>query len=170
MVPPPGWAAGLAGEFAIDRAALKFNARVQRVDQLQRKHTAVASQRFWAEYEAWMAAAGVKRMKGGKLNPVLNGREVELDRLHALVQRRGGYEAVTEERGWREVANALDVRRTLLSGWLAGLVAMVGGRGGGHGARTCICQGLANEHAAGALEASGAAGRSSCALATLMSL
>lgn len=55
-----------------------------------------------------MAANGIKR-KGGKLNPVFGGREVELDRLHAIVQRRGGYTAVTEERGWREVANVLDV-------------------------------------------------------------
>ena len=56
-----------------------------------------------------MAANGIKR-KGGKLNPVFGGKKVELDRLHAIVSRRGGYEAVTEERGWREVANVLDVR------------------------------------------------------------
>lgn len=108
VVPPADWAAGLADEFAIDRAALKFNARVQRVDQLQRKHTAVASQRFWNEYQAWMAANGVKR-KGGKVNPVFNGREIELDRFHAAVAHRGGYAAVTEDRGWREIANVLDV-------------------------------------------------------------
>ena len=110
VVPPPGWAEGLAAEFALDRARLTFPARVQRVDQLQRKHTAVASQRFWADYQAWMVAAGVRR-KGGKLNPVFNGREVELDRLHALVRRRGGHAAVTADRAWREIANALDVRR-----------------------------------------------------------
>ena len=40
---------------------------------------------------------------------VFNGREIELDRLHAVVQRRGGYEAVTEDRAWREIANVLDV-------------------------------------------------------------
>jgi len=108
VAPPPEWVAGVAEAFAIDRASLKFNARVQRVDQLQRKHTAVASQRFWNEYQAWMAANGVKR-KGGKLNPVFGGKEIELDRLHAIVQRRGGYEAVTGDRGWREVANILDV-------------------------------------------------------------
>lgn len=108
VVPPADWVAGLAAEFAIDRGALKFNARVQRVDQLQRKHTAVASQRFWNEYQAWMAANGVKR-KGGKLNPVFNGREIELDRFHAAVAHRGGYAAVTEDRGWREIANVLDV-------------------------------------------------------------
>lgn len=108
VVPPADWVAGLATEFAIDRGALKFNARVQRVDQLQRKHTAVASQRFWNEYQAWMAANGVKR-KGGKLNPVFNGREIELDRFHAAVAHRGGYAAVTEDRGWREIANVLDV-------------------------------------------------------------
>lgn len=72
IVPPPAWVAGLAEQFAIDRQQLKFNARVQRVDQLQRKHTAVASQRFWNEYQAWMAANDVKR-KGGKLNPVRLG-------------------------------------------------------------------------------------------------
>ena len=110
VVPPADWVAGLAAEFAIDRSALKFNARVQRVDQLQRKHTAVASQRFWNEYQAWMAANGVKR-KGGKLNPVFNGREIELDRFHAAVAHRGGYTAVTEDRGWREIANVLDVRQ-----------------------------------------------------------
>jgi hypothetical protein len=108
IVPPPAWVDGLAAEFAIDRSSLKFNARVQRVDQLQRKHTAVASQRFWNEYNAWMAANGIKR-KGGRANPVFNGQEVELDRLHALVARRGGYDAVTEDKGWREVANVLDV-------------------------------------------------------------
>lgn len=108
IAPPPEWVAGLAAEFSIDRSTLKFNARVQRVDQLQRKHTAVASQRFWNEYQAWMASNSIKR-KGGKLNPVFGGKEIELDRLHAIVQRRGGYTTVTEERGWREVANVLDV-------------------------------------------------------------
>ena len=34
-----------------------------------------------------------------------------LDRLHALVARRGGYDAVSEERGWRDTANALDVSK-----------------------------------------------------------
>lgn len=126
VVPPPGWSAGLASEFALDKGALKFTARVQRVDQLQRKHTAVASQRFWNEYSSWMAANEVRR-KGGRLNPVFNGREVELDRLHALVQRRGGYDAVTEDRGWREVANALDVR-SKLGGWGAGGCSAVLGR------------------------------------------
>lgn len=110
IVPPPEWVAGVAEEFAIDRSSLKFTARVQRVDQLQRKHTAVASQRFWNEYNAWMAANGIKRKgKGGKVNPVFNGQEVELDRLHAVVTRRGGYTAVTEDRSWREIANVLDV-------------------------------------------------------------
>lgn len=108
IAPPPAWVEGLAAEFAIDRSALKFNARVQRVDQLQRKHTAVASQRFWNEYNSWMAANGIKR-KGGRANPVFNGQEVQLDRLHALVARRGGYDAVTEDKGWREIANVLDV-------------------------------------------------------------
>ena len=59
IVPPPGWSAGLASDFAIDRAGLKFNARVQRVDQLQRKHTAVASQRFWEEYQVRVRGGGL---------------------------------------------------------------------------------------------------------------
>ena len=51
IVPPAEWVEGVAKDFSINRASLKFNARVQRVDQLQRKHTAVASQRFWNEYK-----------------------------------------------------------------------------------------------------------------------
>lgn len=115
IVPPAAWVEGVADAFAIDRASLKFNARVQRVDQLQRKHTAVASQRFWNEYHAWMAANGIKR-KGGKLNPVFNGQEIELDRFHSVVARRGGYEAVTEDKSWREIANVLDVSGIRLCG------------------------------------------------------
>lgn len=122
VVPPAAWVEGLRGQCAIDRASLKFNARVQRVDQLQRKHTAVASQRFWNEYQAWMAANGVRR-KGGKLNPVFNGRDIELDRFHAAVARRGGYEAVTEDRGWRDIANVLDVRAC----WGAAAAAVAAG-------------------------------------------
>ncbi len=51
IAPPAEWVKGLGEAFAIDRTTLKFSARVQRVDQLQRKHTAVASQRFWNEYQ-----------------------------------------------------------------------------------------------------------------------
>ena len=52
-------------EFIFSTLTASCPPALQRVDQLQCKHTAVASQRFWNEYGAWQAAQGVKPRKGG---------------------------------------------------------------------------------------------------------
>lgn len=101
IIPPPGW----QPPFALDRAGLRVPARRQAVHQLQQRESSAAAAAWWEDYSAYQRAAGGRPKK----NPTFGGQEVDLYRLSRLVDKRGGYQAVTDERGWREVASHLQV-------------------------------------------------------------
>ncbi len=103
IVPPPSF----QPRFAIDRRSFRFRTRVQAVNELQEKSSnSQAVKRFWEDYAAFLRRRGQKHKK----QPTYAGQEIDLYRFHRLVQRRGGYQAVTEDKAWREVASALQVR------------------------------------------------------------
>lgn len=106
IVPPSGWAEGLAADFALPLGALSFPARLQRVDQLQQRDTSLARARWEAEFAAWHKARGSRPPKP---QAVYKGQAVPLHRLASVVNRRGGYDAVTAAKEWRELAGILEV-------------------------------------------------------------
>lgn len=102
IVPPEGW----APPFAIDKRRLKFPTRLQAVHQLQSRDTSAALKQFWDGYNDFLRASGTKHKK----NPTFAGQEIDLYRLFRVVNKRGGYHVVTEDKGWRDVASSLQVR------------------------------------------------------------
>ena len=99
IVPPPGW----SPRFALDRKALRFKTRVQSVHELQERSN--AQEEFEQNYHEWLQT--VKRTWKG--SPMLNGREVDLFKLHKIARRRGGYQKITESKSWKEVCRILQV-------------------------------------------------------------
>ena len=104
IVPPKGW----DPPFALDRRAMRFKTRVQSVHELQERSS--AEDDFEEEYFKWMKLA--KRVWKG--SPMLNGREVDLFRLQKVVNRRGGYQKVSDSKSWKEVCRILQVSPSLL--------------------------------------------------------
>ena len=100
IVPPPGW----NPRFALDRKTLRFKTRVQSVHELQERSN--AEEDFLEEYLAWLKL--VKRTWKG--SPMLNGREVDLYKLHNIVRRRGGFQKISDSKTWKEVCRILQVR------------------------------------------------------------
>lgn len=103
IVPPPGW----APRFALDKKSLRFKTRVQRVHELQERSS--AEEDFLAEYHDWLKFA--KRTWKG--SPMLNGREVDLYKLHNIAKRRGGFQKISDSKSWKEVCRILQVRGSL---------------------------------------------------------
>lgn len=102
IVPPAGWDAPLA----IDKKLFMLGTRLQSVHQLQSRDTSAAMKQFWDSFEAFQDASGSRVKK----TPTIGGHEIDLYRLYRLVHKRGGFETVTEEKGWREILSALQVR------------------------------------------------------------
>ena len=99
IVPPAGW----VPPFSLDRTAFSFKTRVQSVHELQERST--AEEAFEEEYHSFLKAEG--RVWRGP--PLVSGREVDLYKLFRIVQRRGGYDAVSESKTWREICRILQV-------------------------------------------------------------
>jgi histone demethylase JARID1 len=123
ICPPPGWAPA----FAIDKRRLKFPTRLQAVHKLQSKDDSAAVRQFWDDFDASQRASGSRQKK----KPTFAGQEIDLYRLHRLVTKRGGYEKVTEEKGWKDVAATLQVRG-LTPAVLPWLLAGAGAHAGAH--------------------------------------
>ncbi len=100
IVPP----AGCSPRFALDRKGLRFKTRVQSVHELQERSN--AEEEFLEQYHAWLKL--VRRTWKG--SPILNGREVDLYKLHNIVRRRGGYQKISDSKTWKEVCRILQVR------------------------------------------------------------
>lgn len=105
IIPPEGW----DPPFAIDKRRLKLPTKVLSVHQLQSKDTSAAVKQFWQAYNGFMDASGSKLKK----KPTFVGQEIDLYRLYRLVTKRGGFAAVTEERGWKDIVTGLQVSSPL---------------------------------------------------------
>jgi [histone H3]-trimethyl-L-lysine4 demethylase len=102
IIPPEGW----VPPFSIDKQSFKFPTRVQAVHQLQSPDHGVAAKQWWDEYTSFLRSIGSRHKK----NPTYLAQEIDLYRLHKLVSKKGGYQTVTDEKGWRDIANILEVR------------------------------------------------------------
>lgn len=108
VVPPEGW----KPPFALDKDSFKFPTRVQCVHALQHRAHQAAQSSFFDGYFTFLGNQGknTKKLKA----PVYCGQDIDLFRMYRAVQRRGGYQKVTEERLWKDVAKILKVSRPCL--------------------------------------------------------
>jgi hypothetical protein len=103
IVPPEGW----KPPFAIDHERFRFRTRIQAVSELMVRGTNVTLIRqFREDYSAFLQRTKQRKFKK---NPVFGGVEVELYRFFTAVRRRGGYEAVSRDRRWRDIARILKI-------------------------------------------------------------
>lgn len=101
IVPPEGW----QPPFVIDKKRLKFRTRLQSVHQLQTRDSGAAVKQFWDSFNAFMDGTGSRLKK----KPMFAGQEIDLYRLYRLVQKRGGYDAVNEDKSWKDIVACLQV-------------------------------------------------------------
>lgn len=101
--PPPSW----RPPYAIDRTSFTFKTRLQCIHELYDRGGS-GCQHWRASYNKFLAASGVRQFKK---NPTLHGALLDLPKLHRAVQRRGGYQAVIDNKKWKEVARIAGVRR-----------------------------------------------------------
>ena len=102
VIPPAGW----KPPYVLDKATFRFKTRIQAVHELQeRTDTRQAADLFQEEYTAFLKSTGRPVRKP----PVFGGTPIELDKLYKIVLRRGGYETVTQNKGWRDVGRLLQV-------------------------------------------------------------
>lgn len=95
------------------------------------RHSACVK-RWWEDYTGFLLRRGGKHKKA----PTFGGQEIDLYAFYRAVRRRGGYQAVTDAKEWRDVAAALQVR------WVWGWAASGCWREGSPGrpaARLCGC-------------------------------
>ncbi len=71
----------------------------------QRTDFSAASESFNRGFQAWLRSQG----KAAKRNPVVAGHEVDLAKLYRLVSGRGGFERVSDDKLWRDVARIMQV-------------------------------------------------------------
>lgn len=102
VVPPAGW----QPSFELDKSTFRFKTRVQSVHELQnRRNASEAAEAFQQEYNAFLELTSRPVRKA----PVLGGATLDLAKLYSTVQKKGGYHAVTQKKGWREIGRVLQV-------------------------------------------------------------
>lgn len=102
IIPPEGW----KPTCAIDKNTFKFPTRIQCVNELQdRSNNKFAQKRFLKDLDEFMTSQGKPNKKG----PVLAGQDIDLFKMFKSVQKRGGYQKVTDEKTWKDVAKLLKV-------------------------------------------------------------
>lgn len=102
VIPPAGW----KPPFVLDRSKFRFKTRIQSVHELQeRPNASEAAEAFQQDYKAFLELTSRPVRKA----PVLGGTSLDLAKLYSTVQKKGGYDAVTQKKGWREVGRILQV-------------------------------------------------------------
>jgi histone demethylase JARID1 len=102
IIPPDDW----QPKFDIEREKFKFPTRIQCVHELQeRTNNIQAQQAFHRDYSAFLKANN----RALKKNPVFGSREIDLFKFFKAVTRRGGYQTVTDKKGWKEISRILQV-------------------------------------------------------------
>jgi histone demethylase JARID1 len=99
--PPASW----APPYAMDKARFSFKTRLQAIHELSDRGGS-ACQQWRASYNKFLAVTG---SKVSRKNPILNGTSIDLPKLHKAVQKRGGYQAVIDDKKWKEVARIVGV-------------------------------------------------------------
>lgn len=103
IVPPKGW----EPPFNVDKRRFRFPTRKQSVHQLLSRDTSAAVKQFWDDFDAFSAENGTKLKK----KPMAGGQEIDLYVLYRMVKKRGGYHAVSEEKGWKDIVAAMQVSK-----------------------------------------------------------
>ncbi|PNH00216.1 Lysine-specific demethylase lid, partial [Tetrabaena socialis] len=101
IVPPKEW----KPPCALVLEEVHFPTRRQKVHELQHRDIQQAQADFYEDYDRFLHSQGKQLCKWKY--PQFLGRDICISVLHRAVQRRGGYEAVTEHKQWREVAKVL---------------------------------------------------------------
>ncbi len=101
IVPPKSW----RPPCAIDKASFKFPTRIQSVHELQSRPSLQEQDRFYEEFHECLAKQG----RALKKAPVFANKDIDLFKMHRAVQRRGGYQTVTDEKQWKDIVRILQV-------------------------------------------------------------
>ena len=102
VIPPAGW----KPPYVLDRASFRFKTRIQSVHELQeRQDTQDAADLFQEDFTAFLQSTGRPIRKP----PVFGGMPIDLGKLYKTVLRRGGYNVVTQNKGWRDIGRILQV-------------------------------------------------------------
>ncbi len=107
VVPPQGW----GPPCALDKDSFSFPTRVQAVHHLHGHGSTGGTLRHpqpqTKDEARFFAAVSTALGRPLKKQPMFNGRELDLLHLHHAVTQRGGYEAVTTNKGWQSVGQEI---------------------------------------------------------------
>ena len=102
VIPPAGW----KPPYVLDKTTFRFKTRIQSVHELQeRPDTSEAADLFQEDFKAFLQSTG----RPTKKPPVFGGTPIDLGKLYKVTVRRGGYDSVTQQKGWRDVGRILQV-------------------------------------------------------------
>ncbi|GIL70386.1 hypothetical protein Vretifemale_988, partial [Volvox reticuliferus] len=103
IIPPKG----LEPPCALGLSQLKFPTRKQKVHELYHRDFQQAQLEFYEDYDRFLHSQGKQLCKWKY--PQFLGKDIDIFVLHRAVKKRGGYESVTEQKKWREVAKVLQI-------------------------------------------------------------
>ncbi|GFR43616.1 hypothetical protein Agub_g4715, partial [Astrephomene gubernaculifera] len=103
IVPPNSW----KPPCALDLSGLKFPTRIQKVHELQHRDFQPSHLDFYEDYDRFLQSHGKQLCKWKY--PQFLGKDIDIFVLYRAVKRRGGYELVTEQKRWKEVAKSLQI-------------------------------------------------------------
>ncbi|GLI58863.1 hypothetical protein VaNZ11_000628 [Volvox africanus] len=103
IIPPKGW----EPPSALGLSRLKFPTRKQKVHELHHRDFQQAQLEFYEDYDRFLHSHGKQLCKWKY--PQFLGKDIDIFVLHRAVKKRGGYELVTEQKKWREVAKVLQI-------------------------------------------------------------
>lgn len=104
VIPPAGW----KPPYVLNRESFRFKTRIQSVHELQeRPDCKEAADLFQDDFTAFLQTTGRPVRKP----PIFAGTPIDLAQLYKVVLRRGGYDIVTRNKGWRDVGRILQVGR-----------------------------------------------------------
>eukprot|EP00899_Mesostigma_viride_P019506 jgi/Mesvir1/27557/Mv07307-RA.2 len=103
IVPPKGW----KPPFALDLETFRFQTKTQIINELQHRASGGVSREAFRRNlsDYWEESRGNPLARW----PTYQGEEIDLCKLYHLVKRRGGYNLVSANRQWRDVAAAMNL-------------------------------------------------------------
>ena len=101
IVPPSSW----NPPFQINKQTFRFPTRIQAVHELQDRVSLQEQQEFYDDFHKCLALEG----KSLKKAPIFAGKEIDIFKMYRSVTKRGGYQAVTDDKKWKDIVRILQV-------------------------------------------------------------